>query len=94
MGSKFSDNAECNGHINLDPTPTTPTINSHLLHFYQTPYSYAGVAELVDAADLGSVGATCVGSSPTKRKVFKTLNNTFQHDLEALKVFKRHCHVL
>ena len=27
----------------------------------------AGVAELVDATDLGSVGATCGGSSPSAR---------------------------
>ena len=30
----------------------------------------AGVAELVDATDLGSVGATCGGSSPSARTTY------------------------
>ena len=39
----------------------------------------AGVAELVDALDLGSSGATCGGSSPSTRtlaSVFKIFNGS------------------
>ena len=43
---------------------STPSLDTPL----PTPYNYsgdAGVAELADAADLKSAGATLVGSSPT-----------------------------
>ena len=59
---------------------TSRRVSTHQPEWYNLPAKFAEVLELADRTDLGSVGATREGSTPS----FRTQTNAYTHEKKTL----------